>query len=138
MPADSRSSFSLSRRAILGAASAAPVAVGAKSTHAKAIVDRCGQWLEADAEIDRLCVQWADLDHGAGDERERLEARLEHLHQGQARGLEGIADMKARDLRAVVGKLAVVASATREDGGPIHGIVTDALRVLIGEVSRKI
>jgi hypothetical protein len=138
MPADSRSSFSLSRRAILGAASAAPVAMGAKTADARATVDRCGQWLEADAEIDRLCVQWANLDHGAGDERESLEARLEHLHQGQVRGLEGIADMKAHDLRAVVGKLAVVASATREDGGPIHDIVIDALRVLIGEASRKI
>lgn len=138
MPADSRSSFSLSRRAVLGAASVAPVAIGAKSTHAKAIVDRCGRWLEVDAEIDRLCVQWADLDHEPGVERERLEARLEHLHQEQARGLERIADMKAHDLRAVVGKLAVVASATREDGGPIHDIVTDALRVLIDEASRKI
>ena len=135
MPADSRSSLSLSRRAVLGAASAAPVAAGAKSADAKAIVNRCGRWLEVDAEINRLSLRWAELDQ-AGAEREAVEARLEHLHQGQARGLEGIADMKAHDLRAVVGKLAVVASATREDGGPIHDIVADVLRVLIG--SRKI
>lgn len=138
MPADSRSFFSLSRRAILGAASAVPVAVGASSAEADAIVERCGQWLAADAEIDRLSLRWAELDHQAGTEKESLETRLKHLHQRQASGLEQIADMQAHDLRAVAGKLAVVASATREDGGPIHDIVTDALRVLIGESSRKI
>jgi len=138
MPADSRSSFSLSRRAILGAASAAPVAVGASSADANAIVERCGQWLAADAEIDRLSLRWAELDHQAGAEQENLEARLKHLHQQQASGLEQIADMQAHDLRAVAGKLAVVANAIREDGGPIHDIVTDALRVLIGVTSKKI
>jgi hypothetical protein len=130
MSTTNRSPFSLSRRAVLGAASAAPVAVGAKTAEAKAIVERCGQWLEADAQIDRLVQRWADLDHGANAEREGLEARLEHLHRGQARGLKHIADMKAQDLRAVVGKLAVAASATREDGGPVHAIIMDALRVL--------
>lgn len=135
---DGRSSFPLSRRAILGAASAAPMAVGASSADANAIVERCGQWLKADAEIDRLSLRWAELDHQAGAERESLEMRLKHLHQGQASGLEQIADMRAHDLRAVAGKLAVVASATREDGGPIHDIVNDALRVLIGEASKKI
>lgn len=134
----SNRSFSLSRRAVLGAASAAPVAVGAKTAGAKAIVDQCGQWLEADAEIDRLAQRWADLDHDASVEQTGLEARLEQLHQGQARGLKHIADTKAQDLRAVVGKLAVAASATREDGGPVHDIIMDALRALARETSMKI
>lgn len=130
MPTNNRSSFSLSRRAVLGAASVAPVAVGAKAAEAKPIVEQCGQWLEADAQINRLAQRWADLDHGADAEREGLEERLEHLHRGQARELERIADTKAHDLRAVVGKLAVAASATREDGGPVHDIIMDALGVL--------
>ena len=54
MSTNKRSSTPLSRRAVLGAASPAPVAVGAKAAEAKAIVERCGQWLETDAEIDRL------------------------------------------------------------------------------------
>jgi hypothetical protein len=91
------------------------VAVGAKSTHANAIVERCGQWLAADAEIDRLSLRWAELDQ-AGAEKESLEARLKHLHRRQAHGLEQIADMHAHDLRAVAGKLAVVASVTVVDG----------------------
>jgi hypothetical protein len=131
-------SFSLSRRAVLGAASAAPVAVGAKAAEAKAIVERCGQWLETDSAIDRLAQRWADLDHDASVEREGLDARLENLHEGQARGLKHIAGTKARDLRAVVGKLTVAASATREDGGPVHDIIMDALRVLAREASTKI
>lgn len=137
MSANNRS-FSLSRRAVLGAVSAAPVAVGAKAAEANAIVDHCGQWLETDAEIDRLAERWAALDYEARAEREGLEARLENLHQAQARGLERIADMKAGDRRAVVGKLTVAANATREDGGPVHDIIVDALRVLSRERSAKI
>lgn len=138
MSRNNRSSFSLSRRAILGAASAAPVALGAKAAEAKAIVEQCGQWLEDDAEIDRLAERWAALDYEARAEREGLDARLENLHRGQARGLERIADMRARDMRAVVSKLSVAASATREDGGPVHDIIVDALRVLTREASAKI
>lgn len=138
MPTNNRSSIPPSRRAVLGAASAAPVAVGAKTAEAKAIVERCGQWLETDAEIDRLAQRWADLGNVASTEQEYLEAKLEHLHQEQARRLERIADAKAQDLRAVVGKLAVAANATREDGGPVHDIIMDALRVLAREASAKI
>ena len=80
----------------------------------------------------------SDLGNVASTEREYLEAKLEHLHQEQVGGLERIADTKAQDLRAVVGKLAAAVSATREDGGHVHDIIMDAPRVLVREASTKI
>lgn len=98
------------------------------------VVDRCRGWLATDSEIDRLTERWALISGGRAEAAEAetatVEARLEELRCQQAQGLREIADAEAQDLRDVVGKLAVVAAALRDDGGPLHGIVIEALAVL--------
>ncbi|WP_146197938.1 hypothetical protein [Caulobacter endophyticus] len=125
--------LSLSRRAVLGAASIAPIAANAEPAAATPFAERCSRWLATDAEIDRLSERWAALsDRGASAaaECQQVEARLERLRHVQADRLEQIAGAEARDLRAVASKLAVLACLTREDGGPVHDIVTEALGLL--------
>lgn len=98
------------------------------------VVDRCRRWLATDSEIDRLTERWALIADrkAAADDAEiaTVEARLEQLRSDQARGLRDIADADAQDLRDVIGKLAVTAAAIRDDGGPLHDIVIEALAML--------
>lgn len=60
---DDKGPFAVSRRVVIGAASAAPVVNGAGGG---ALVDpavaRCAEWLALDAEIDRLGLRWSDLE----------------------------------------------------------------------------
>lgn len=100
------------------------------------VVDRCKRWLAADSEIDRLTERWALISGRRAEAAETevetatVEARLEELRGQQAQGLRDIADAEAQDMRDVVGKLAVVAAALRDDGGPPHDIVIEALAML--------
>ena len=98
------------------------------------VVDRCRRWLATDSEIDRLTERWALISgsraEAAEAETAAAEVRLEELRCQQRQGLRDIADAEAQDPRDVVGKLAVVAAALRDDGGPLHDIVIEALAVL--------
>ncbi|MDG2531276.1 hypothetical protein [Caulobacter endophyticus] len=117
----------------MGVASIAPIAASAEPAAAIPVAEHCRSWLAIDAEIDRLSERWAALsDRGASAaaECEQVEAQLERLRHVQADRLEQIAGAEARDLQAVASKLAVLACLTREDGGPVHEIVTEALGLL--------
>jgi len=60
---DNKEPFAVSRRVVIGAASAAPVVAGAGgATVPDAAVARCAEWLALDAEIDRLGLRWSDLE----------------------------------------------------------------------------
>ncbi|NQE62382.1 hypothetical protein E1H18_2638 [Caulobacter sp. RHG1] len=60
---DDKGPFAVSRRAVIGAASAAPVVAGAGGGAAPdPAVARCAEWMALDAEIDRLGLRWSDLE----------------------------------------------------------------------------
>jgi len=60
---DDKEPFAVSRRVVIGAASAAPVVAGAGGAAVPdAAVARCAEWLALDAEIDRLGLRWSDLE----------------------------------------------------------------------------
>lgn len=98
------------------------------------VVDRCRGWLATDSEIDRLTERWALISGGKAEAAEAetatVEARLEELRRHQTQGLQDIAAAQAQDLRDVLGKLAVMAAVLRDDGGPLHEIVIEALAML--------
>src|SRR3990167_9153656 len=60
---DDKGPLAVSRRVVIGAASAAPVVAGAGGGEASdPAMARCAEWLALDAEIDRLGLRWSDLE----------------------------------------------------------------------------
>jgi len=137
----------LSRRALIGAASAAPIySVGNDRASPDDVAARCHEWLALDAEIDGLSRRWARLEARMvrdfnwfalspeqrraipqAEEMFELEARLDQLSDERERGLNSLAKLKAKDLHGVVTKLAVAARVLRHENGPAHRLVAGAV-----------
>lgn len=124
---DDKEPFAVSRRVVIGAASAAPMVAGAGGTAVPdAAVARCAEWLALDAEIDRLGLRWSDLEtilvrqkrwermtpeeRGEllpSEEMDAIDAQLKPLFEQRETWLEGLPAVRARDIYGVVAKLDV-------------------------------
>jgi len=124
---DDKEPFAVSRRVVIGAASAAPVVAGARGAAvADLAVARCAEWLALDAEIDRLGLRWSDLEtilvrqkrwermtpeeRGEllpSEEMDAIDEQLKPLFDQREAWLEALPKVRARDLHGVVAKLEV-------------------------------
>jgi hypothetical protein len=137
----------LSRRALIGVASAAPL-YGVRKGPASPddVTVRCREWLALDAEIDSLSRHWARLEarmvrdfnwFALSPEERRsipqaqemfeLEVRLDQLSDERERVLSSLENLKAKDLHGVASKLAIAARLLEHEGGLAHHLVADAV-----------
>lgn len=140
-----------SRRALIGAASAAPTFPLniVQGPQPDPLVARCAEWLAIDFESDRLSLRWAALETRMVDECRwfslssverrglpqaaemfEIEERLDRLSDEREQRLAALAGLRAQDLQGVASKLAVAARVLLHEGGPLHQLVADAVRVL--------
>lgn len=119
--------LAVSRRVVIGAASAAPVVGGAgRGALADPAVARCAEWLALDAEIDRLGLRWSDLETilvrqkrwermttkargelSPSEEMDAIDKQMEPLFEQREAGLEALAAVRASDMHGVAAKLDV-------------------------------
>jgi hypothetical protein len=118
--------FAVSRRVLIGAASATPLLASARPVSPNDVTARCDEWLAIDAEIDRLSLRWSDLEtmlvkerqwrKMTPDQREALspteemdaiDVQLEGLFEQRRQGLDVLTALVARDMRGVASKLQV-------------------------------
>ena len=124
---DDKEPFAVSRRVVIGAASAAPVVAGAGGAAVPdAAVARCAEWLALDAEIDRLGLRWSDLEtilvrqkrwermtpeeRGEllpSEEMDAIDAQLKPLFDQREAWLEALPAVRASDIYGVAAKLEV-------------------------------
>ncbi|AZS22315.1 hypothetical protein [Caulobacter sp. FWC26] len=124
---DDKGPFAVSRRVVIGAASAVPVVSGAGGVApADPVVARCAEWTALDAEIDRLGLRWSDLEtilvrqkrwermtpeeRGEllpSEEMDAIDKQLEPLFEQREAWLEVLPAMHASDLHGVAAKLEV-------------------------------
>ncbi len=124
---DDKGPFAVSRRVVIGAASAAPVVSGAGGVApADPVVARCAEWMALDAEIDSLGLRWSDLEtilvrqkrwermtpeeRGEllpSEEMDAIDKRLQPLFEQREAWLEALPAVRADDMYGVVAKLEV-------------------------------
>ena len=124
---DDKGPFAVSRRVVIGAASAAPVVAGAGGgALSDPAVARCAEWMALDAEIDRLGLRWSDLEailvrqkrwermtpeeRGEllpSEEMDAIDEQLKPLFDQREAWLEALPAVRASDLHGVVAKLEV-------------------------------
>jgi len=124
---DDKEPFAVSRRVVIGAASAAPVVAGAGGAAVPdAAVARCAEWLALDAEIDRLGLRWSDLEtilvrqkrwkrmtpEECGEllpseEMDAIDEQLKPLFDQREAWLEALLKVRAHDMHGVAAKLEV-------------------------------
>ena len=149
MSAPPRRSQAVSRRFVVGAAAAVPALPLAGDSRGAAVVTECADWMAIDLEIERLTLRWATLDavamrcwtrsnglpigqpdRAVSFEMAALDERLHMLGDEREQRLCQLAKHPASDLHGACGKLAVAARMLDGEGGPIHQIVEEAVRVL--------
>jgi hypothetical protein len=124
---DDKGPFALSRRVVIGAASAAPVVAGAGGgAPPDPAVARCAEWMALDVEIDRLGLRWSDLEtilvrqkrwermtpeeRGEllpSEEMDAIDKQMEPLFEQREAWLEALSTVRATDIHGVVAKLEV-------------------------------
>lgn len=124
---DDKEPFAVSRRVVIGAASAAPVVGGAGGgALADPAVARCAEWMALDGEIDRLGLRWSDLEtilvrqkrwermtpeeRGEllpSEEMDAIDKQMEPLFAQREAWLEALPAVRANDMHGVVAKLEV-------------------------------
>ncbi|MDI1366144.1 MAG: hypothetical protein PSX79_15000 [bacterium] len=124
---DDKQPFAVSRRVVIGAASAAPVVAGAGvAASSNEALTRCTEWLALDAEIDRLGLRWSDLEtilvrqkrwermtpeeRGEllpSEEMDAIDEQLKPLFDQREAWLEALPAVRARDMHGVAAKLDV-------------------------------
>jgi len=138
----------LSRRTLIGAATAAPV-LGGGSIEANDTVRRCADWIALDLEIDRLTLRWSKLEtlmvreHGwfgltPAEQRALPEAadmfeidnRLEALSLQRERLLRPLSRLPADTVHAVASKLVIAARLMQHEENPARPFVASAVRDL--------
>ena len=146
---DDKAPFAVSRRVVIGAASAAPVVAGVAAPSNEATT-RCAEWIALDAEIDRLGRRWSDLEailvrerrweRMTPDERvalsptqemDAIDAQLKPLFVQREAWLEALPKVRARDLHGVVAKLEVALQVMvhqQGDGYDLFEATMDELR----------
>jgi len=148
---DDKEPFAVSRRVVLGAASAAPVVAGAGGAAVPdAAVARCAEWLALDAEIDRLGLRWSDLEtilvrqkrwermtpeeRGEllpSEEMDAIDEQLKPLFDQREAWLEALPTVRARDMYGVAAKLEVALQVMvhqQGDGYDLFKATMDELR----------
>lgn len=124
---DDKEPFAVSRRVVIGAASAAPVVAGAGGAAVPdQAIARCAEWLALDAEIDRLGLRWSDLEtilvrqkrwermtpeeRGEllpSEEMDVIDEQLKPLFEQRKAWLEALPKVRAHDMHGVAAKLEV-------------------------------
>ncbi|WP_395444136.1 hypothetical protein [Caulobacter sp. UC70_42] len=148
---DDKDPFAVSRRVVIGAASAAPVAAGAGGgALADPAVARCAEWMALDAEIDRLGLRWSDLEailvrqkrwermtpeeRGEmlpSEEMAAIDAQLKPLFEQREAWLEALPAVRAIDMHGVAAKLEVALQVMvhqQGDGYDLFKATMDELR----------
>ncbi len=143
--------FAVSRRVVIGAASAAPMIAGAGSAASPSeALARSEAWMALDSEIDRLCLRWSDLEtilvrerrweRMTPDERvalsptqemDAIDAQLKPLFEHREEWLEALPAVPARDLQGVIAKLEVALKVMvhqQGDGYVLFKATMDELR----------
>ncbi len=145
---NSKNVTELSRRAVIGAATAAPVLSGGPLSPDDTVA-RCADWTALDLEIDRLALRWAELetmmarDHGwlALSQAERqvlpeaaemfeIDDTLEVLARRRERMLKPLFRLAADTPHAAISKLAVAARVMLQEQSPAQPLVASAVREL--------
>lgn len=150
---DDKDPFAVSRRVVIGAASAAPVVAGAGAGIAASsneAMTRCAEWLALDAEIDRLGLRWSDLEtilvrqkrwermtpeeRGEllpSEEMDAIDEQLKPLFEQRETWLEALPAVRAGDIYGVAAKLDValqVMAHQQGDGYDLFKATMDELR----------
>ena len=143
----------VSRRTLLGAASAAPLACKAGGTSAApaagALVEQCARWLTIDFESDRLARHWAALETLAASgydyfrmtERERrglpmapemaaIEVQMDDLWKQRKAGYQAIAKLDPRNIHEVASLLVIAARMDFHDPGETAPLVRKAIEFM--------
>lgn len=139
---DDKGPFAVSRRVVIGAASAAPVVAGAGGGAVPdPAVARCAEWLALDAEIDRLGLRWSDLEtilvrqkrwermtpeeRGEllpSEEMDAIDKQLEPLFEQREVWLETLPAVRASDMHGVAAKLEVALRVMVHQQGDGYGL----------------
>jgi hypothetical protein len=143
----------VSRRTLLGAASATPIACAvagaAAAPAADGLIDQCAQWLTTDFESDRLARRWGALEVLAASgydyfrltEKERLglpmapemaaiEAEMDVLWDERKRQFDAIKKLKPRNVHEAASLLVIAARMDVHDAGPTAPLVHQAITFL--------
>ena len=137
----------LSRRAVIGAATAAPVIIGSGPLASNDAVAQCADWIALDLEIDRLTVRWSNLEavlvreYGwfsltsaarralpAATELFEVDDRLEILLLRRERLLKPLAQLRANTLHGLATKLVIAARLLEHEENPAQPFVASAVR----------
>lgn len=148
-----RSDDGISRRTLLGAASATPLACraagAAAAPAADGLIAECAKWLATDFESDRLSRRWAALeilaasgyDYFRMTEKERrglpmapemaaIEAQLDVLWDERKRQFQAIAKLSPRNIHEAASLLVIAARMDVHDAGPTAPLVHQAITFL--------
>ena len=141
----------ISRRSVIGAATAAPVLANAGGVaKADSLTDRCGTFVATDIRIRRLLMRWSDLESDAaknhnwfklsrkeqlelpqGREMAEIDKVLPGLFREREKLLKALPRSAANDVTGVAAKIAVAAKAIDpEDHEEVHHLLTGATRDL--------
>jgi hypothetical protein len=143
----------ISRRTLLGAASAAPlvcnVTDAAAAPPAGGIIGQCARWLTNDFETDRLARRWSALETLAASgydyfritERERrglpmapemaaIEVQMDDLWKERKRGYHAIAKLEPRNIHEVASLLIIAHRMDVHDPGETAPLVRKAIEFM--------
>jgi len=129
--------FAVSRRVVIGAASATPLLAGARlAPPSDDVAARCEEWLALDAEIDRLLQRWSDLENvlvkekrwhkmtpdqrealSPTEEMDAIDKQVKGLFEQRRQGLDALPALVARDMRGVASKLQVAVKVMDHERG---------------------
>ncbi len=129
--------FAVSRRVLIGAASATPLLAGAgPGSPSNDVTARCDEWLALDAEIDRLLSRWSDLENmlvkerrwremtpdqrealSPTEEMDAIDKQVKGLFEQRRQGLDALPALVARDMRGVASKLQVAVKVMDHERG---------------------
>lgn len=145
MSEDAADPTAISRRTLLGATSAAPLActaVGGPTATDSSLVSRCAQWLAAEFEADALARRWAALeilavsgyDYFRMDDHQRrglpmapemaaIETKLDQLWADQKRQFKAVAKMAPKNVHEAVSLMVVAATLDARDEGPTGPLI---------------
>lgn len=149
---DDKGPLPISRRVVIGAASAAPVVgsagVGAASP-AGAVVMRCAEWLALDAQINRLLSRWSDLETilvqqrrwermtpeervamTPTEEMNAIDEELKPLFDLQRDWLDALPNLRANELKGAVAKLEVALQVMIHQQGDGYDLFKSAMEDL--------
>lgn len=149
MPKDKAKRTTVSRRAMIGAAAAAPVLANAGDM-AGDLIDRCGTFVATDMRIRRLLMRWGDLESDViknhnwfrisrreqlelpqGQEMARIDKVLPGLFREREMLLKSLPRSAAYDTTGVAAKIAAAAKAIDpEDHEEVHFLLVGAARDL--------